>query len=325
MAARHGATGDGRTAAPGGRTVDDVLIRPVDLERDGPGSVALFREANPWFVSRVDAWLWWQERIPERARYRSWTAEVDGEVVGRAEAGVNWWGGEDASAFAGVLVREAWQGRGLGTRLAELAEGHAASLGRPRILANFLEADDAVRFARARGYEQLRAETLSAVDPRGVDVSALDRTSSEIAVVAAPEVPAEALWRIDVEASVDVPLSDPMGEMPFDEWLTFWDSPRTAKEGSFAVLDEGRVVAATLISADFESGRAVNNFTGTLRSHRGRGLATLAKLASINWAARNGIVSITTTNDERNAGMLAINRKLGYEPVGRVVEYGRDL
>jgi len=84
-------------------------------------------------------------------------------------------------------------------------------------------------------------------------------------------------------------------------------------------------VAATLISADLERGRAVNNFTGTLRSHRGRGLATLAKLASIRWAAGNGIVSISTTNDERNAGMLAVNRKLGYEAVGRMVEYGRDL
>jgi GNAT superfamily N-acetyltransferase len=297
----------------------------VELERDGPGTVALFREANPWFVSRVDAWRWWQARIPERARYRSWTAEVDGDVVGRAEAGVNWWGGEDASAFAGVVVREAWRRRGLGRRLAELAEAHAASLGRPRILANFLESEDGVRFARALGYEQLRAETLSAVDPRTVDVSGLDRPPPSVTVVASPEVPAEELWRIDVEASADVPLSDPMGEIPFEEWLTFWNSPRTVKEGSFAVLDEGRVVAATLISADFESGRAVNNFTGTLRSHRGRGLATLAKLASIRWAAEHGIVSIATTNDERNAGMLAVNRKLGYEPVGRTVEYGREL
>jgi len=325
MATGHGTTGGGGTAAAGGRTADDVLIRPVELERDARGTVALYREANPWFVSRVDAWLWWQERIPARAQYRDWTAEVDGEVVGRAEVGVNWWGGEDASAFVGVLVREAWQRRGLGTRLAELAEAHAASLGRPRPLAYFLETDGGVRFARARGYEQLRAETLSAIDPRGVDVSALDGRPPGITVVASPEVPAEALWRIDVETSVDVPLSDPMAEMPFDEWLTFWESPRTAKEGSFAVFDEGRVVAATLISADLESGRAVNNFTGTLRSHRGRGLATLAKLASIRWAAGNGIVSISTTNDERNAGMLAVNRKLGYEAVGRMVEYGRDL
>jgi GNAT superfamily N-acetyltransferase len=297
----------------------------VELERDGPGTVALLCETNPWFVFRLDAWLWWQERIPERAQYRSWTAELDGEVVGRAEAGVNWWGGEDASAFAGVLVREPWGGHGLGTRLADIAEAHVQTLGRPRLLVDFLESERGARFALARGYRLLRAETLSAIDPRAADVSGLDRQPLGITVVAAPQVPAEELWRIDVEASVDVPLSDPLAEMPFDEWLTFWDSPRTAKDGSFAVLDEGRVVAATLISVDLESGRAVNNFTGTLRSHRRRGLATLAKLASIRWAAEQGIVSIATTNDERNAPMLAINRKLGYEPVARIVEYGREL
>jgi RimJ/RimL family protein N-acetyltransferase len=325
VATGSGAARGGGTAAPSGRGADDALIRPVDLGRDGPGTVALFREINPWFVSRLDAWLWWQERIPERARYRSWTAESGGEVVGRAEAGLNWWGGEDASAFTGVVVREAWRGRGLGGRLAELAETHARSLGRRRILASFLENERGVRFAQARGYGLLRGETLSAVDPGAVDTSMLDRLPDGIDVVAATEVPAEALWRVDVEASVDVPLTDPISEVPFEEWLVFWDSPRTAKEGSFAVLAEGQVVAATLISADPEHGRALNNFTGTLRSHRGRGLATLAKLASMRWAAGHGIASIATTNDERNTAMLALNRKLGYEAVGRNVEYGRDL
>ncbi len=287
--------------------------------------VALFRESNPWFVSRVDAWRWWQERIPERARYLSWVAEVDGELVGRAEAGLNFWSGEEGSAFAGVIVSEAWRGRGVGTRLADLAERHAASLERRRILANFRERDESVRFALARGYAPLRAETLSAVDPRSVDTSRLDRLPAGLSVVVAAEVPVEELWRLDLEATEDVPLSEPMADIPLEEWLVFWDNPRTAKEGSFAVVEDGRVVATTLVAADLESGRAMNNFTGTLRSHRGRGLATLAKLASLRWAAAHGIVSIATTNDERNAPMLAINRKLGYEPVARIVEYGRDL
>lgn len=287
--------------------------------------MALLRELNPWFVHRVDAWRWWQERIPERARYRGWTAELDGEPVGRAEAGLNWWGGDEASAFAWVGVFGARRGHGIGTRLADVAEAHAASLGRGRILANFREQKQGVRFAEARDYRPLRAETISAVDPRVVDTSALDRLPSAISVVAANEVPVEDLWQVDLEATQDVPLSEPLTDIPLDEWLVFWDSPRTAKEGSFAVVEDGRAVATTLVGADPESGRAVNNFTGTLRSHRGRGLATLAKLATIRWAAEHGIVSIATSNDERNAPMLAINRRLGYEPVARIVEYGRDL
>jgi GNAT superfamily N-acetyltransferase len=325
METGHGPAGGGGSAAPEGRAADDVLIRPVDLERDGPGSVELFREVNPWFVARLDAWLWWQTRIPERARYRSWTAEADGDVVGRAEAGLNWWGGEEGSAFAFVLVREARRRRGLGRRLADTAEEYAESLGRPRVLVNFLESERGVRFAESRGYAPLRAETLSAVDPRRVDTSALDRPPDGISVVVATEVPPEELWRLDAETTPDVPSSDQLTDIPFEEWMTFWDSPRMAKEGSFAVLDDGRLVACALLNADLESGRGMNNFTCTLSSHRGRGLATLAKLASIRWAAEQGIVSIATTNDERNAPMLAINARLGYEPVGRMVEYGREL
>ena len=48
------------------------------------------------------------------------------------------------------------------------------------------------------------------------------------------------------------------------------------------------------------------------------------KLATTHWAAANGITMITTTNDERNAPMLAVNRRLGYKPGGRRVEYLRE-
>ncbi len=54
--------------------------------------------------------------------------------------------------------------------------------------------------------------------------------------------------------------------------------------------------------------------TATAAAHRERGLATLAKLAQLRWAAANGIDRVVTDNDERNAPMLAINRRLGYEP-----------
>jgi RimJ/RimL family protein N-acetyltransferase len=65
-------------------------------------------------------------------------------------------------------------------------------------------------------------------------------------------------------------------------------------------------------------------FTGTLREYRGRGLALAVKLATTRWAAEHGITQISTDNDETNAPMLAINRRLGYKPVGRRVEYLRE-
>ena len=48
------------------------------------------------------------------------------------------------------------------------------------------------------------------------------------------------------------------------------------------------------------------------------------KRASLRWAAENGIRAVWTTNDETNAAMLAINRRLGYVSRMRRVEYLRE-
>jgi RimJ/RimL family protein N-acetyltransferase len=61
-----------------------------------------------------------------------------------------------------------------------------------------------------------------------------------------------------------------------------------------------------------------------MRAHRGRGLALAVKLASIEGAARNGITQLATRNDEENEPMLAVNRRLGYRPAARRVEYARE-
>ena len=57
--------------------------------------------------------------------------------------------------------------------------------------------------------------------------------------------------------------------------------------------------------------------TGTLRDYRGRGLALLAKRATLVNAAGRGVELVSTENDEPNGPMFMVNEKLGYRPVGR--------
>lgn len=57
-----------------------------------------------------------------------------------------------------------------------------------------------------------------------------------------------------------------------------------------------------------------NMITGVDRAHRGRGVALALKLLSIEYARRCGADYIRTHNDAENAPILAINRKLGYQP-----------
>jgi RimJ/RimL family protein N-acetyltransferase len=68
-----------------------------------------------------------------------------------------------------------------------------------------------------------------------------------------------------------------------------------------------------------------NAFTATMPQFRGRGFALAAKIATMRWAAANGITRVSTANDDTNAPMLAINARLGYEPLGRLLTMRREL
>jgi RimJ/RimL family protein N-acetyltransferase len=136
----------------------------------------------------------------------------------------------------------------------------------------------------------------------------------------------DAVYVIDVAGAADEPTSEPQEKMPYDEWRArFWDFPTFTLDGSFVALADGTPASIAMLFVDTALGRATNAFTATLPAYRGRGLALAAKIASLRWAAANGIEQVATGNDDTNAPMLAINRRLGYRPIGRLVTYKRQL
>ena len=92
-----------------------------------------------------------------------------------------------------------------------------------------------------------------------------------------------------------------------------WDNLGLDKEASIAAEVDGEVVAFSLVKRDGD--RMWSDYTGSLPTYRGRGLARLAKAAALHRAAANGVRVAYTSNDEANAPMLAINARLGYRPV----------
>ena len=90
-----------------------------------------------------------------------------------------------------------------------------------------------------------------------------------------------------------------------------------ALPGGFALaLDEsGNVVGfAALCAIAADPGAAEHLLTGVRRTWRGRGVASALKRAQIAWATGAGYERLITYNDEANAGMRAINARLGYRP-----------
>lgn len=294
-----------------------MTIRETDSARDVDALVELMREESPWTAINRAAWLHREASVPARARLGAWVAELDGEVVGESWALKTWWIEGPAALNVAVLKRH--QGKGIGSALYERALAHAEQLAATRIMAGFLETPRAVAFAQARGFEEERAARISIVDPHTLDAE------PEADVRPCSQVDPKVLWRIDEAVTPDVPGHGNPSHMPFDEWREFViERPLYQPDGSFVAYADGEPAAISLLAADLETGRAVTIITGTLREFRGRGLGLAAKAASLRWAGANGVGYISTINDETNAPMLAINRRLGFEPAGRRVEYVRE-
>ena len=202
------------------------------------------------------------------------------------------------------------------------SEQHLDELAPSRVLSMFVETPEAVEFARARGFREARAETLSCVDPRTVGATA---PSSTLQLVPLRSLAPEDVYEVDMITTADVPMTDAVTNLPFDEWLqSTWRRPTLTLDGSFAAIEDGRIACMTMLAANIARGRAFTEFTATLREYRRRGLAEHVKRASLRWAAENGIQAAWTTNDETNVPMLELNRRLGYVPRLRRVEYIRE-
>jgi GNAT superfamily N-acetyltransferase len=298
-----------------------ALIRPLDPERDAARVVELIHEVFPFGTTTVESWLQQQASIPPRARHGAWVAEVDGVVVARGEATLKWFSTSD-SAFAGVSVGSAYRRRGIGTQLWDVAEAHLRKLAPSSVTTMFVETAAGVAFARARGLTEVRGEALASVDPRSVDFSSLE--AADVVVVPLREVDPRDVYEVDLATTPDVPATDQVDALPYEEWLDMiWRRPTITLDGSFAAVVADRIACITILAANVQLGRAYNEYTATLAPYRGRGLAELVKRASLRWAAENEVSAVWTNNDETNAPMLAVNRRLGYEPKLRRVEYLR--
>jgi GNAT superfamily N-acetyltransferase len=307
------------------------VIRPFRPD-DARGAMEVLRPLLPHWVMTARGLRHWAKNLPERGRPRLWVAEADGEVVGSSEAFLQWDVKEEGVAFVWFGVRRDARGRGIGSSFYELAETHLLEAGARRL--DTLTAGDAdgERFLAERGFRKTRVEQAWVLDPRTVDVSALPRLERARGADGFGLVPLrevrhrpEELFELFSEVHADVP-SDHTHEERYDEWTrTLLEYPDLDLDGSYVVLAGGRPVSLAWIAVDREGGRAGHMMTGTARDFRRRGLARLAKVATIRWAAENGISALLTENDTKNADMLALNEHLGYEPTVRIQNWAKDL
>lgn len=282
---------------------------------DAGAASALLLAADPHNVSSTAGVRFWIETSPPAARARWWKASTESGLVGWASASLDTMTAEPGRAFASVVVHPDRRRRGHGSALWQAVAAHLDEIGATRTSISTHADDAATGFARARGLRLTSTETVLSVDPRTIEPEPPPE-GVEIRSLSAFADDPEPIYRCDVEAAQDEPGPFGVDALTLESWRRMlWDQPDLDRDLGVAAIAAGEAVGASFLLADRPSGRAMNVGTGVVRSHRGLGLGLLMKRHVLARAAAAGITRVVTHNDETNTPMLAINRRLGYQPL----------
>nr|MDP9282334.1 GNAT family N-acetyltransferase [Chloroflexota bacterium] len=187
------------------------------------------------------------------------------------------------------------------------------------------------RFAEAMGYKAFHERIDAYIDVPSFDSSAFedpDESARRVGVRLATYAELLRERADDVEAFQrellpviwaivrDVPAPTPMPEQPppFEQAKRmFFEAPGIDPPSTIIALRDGRPIAMTATMVK-ENGTAYTNFTGVSRAERGKGIALAMKLRALRELRVRDVKLFGTTNDEQNAAMRGVNRRLGYAP-----------
>jgi GNAT superfamily N-acetyltransferase len=302
------------------------VIRELTRD-DAAASARVQATVNPYQVVTPElVWHRASRRI-ERELRQTWVAELDGEIVGFAEAGFEWSIPTPGKGRFWMGVLPAWRNRGLGRELYATVEQYLRSRGAWRLRTWVDQDPSGARFLERRGFEPHRVDKVSELDlalplpepsvPDGFRLAPLVNVRDRI----------DDLFAICAAGEIDMPGDEPETNFRLEDWKQDDFAPAAlSEEGSFVALAAERPVALALLAVDPARRLGYNRMTATLPEYRRRGLGLAVKLAGARWAAANGVERLLTENDATNVGMLAINERMGYrhvyDQVGWVLELG---
>jgi GNAT superfamily N-acetyltransferase len=272
-----------------------------------------------------------QAREPERARRRSWVAVEESELIGWATAGFGWASGATETGNLWVGVHPERRSRGIGAELYRRAVRHLGE-NHARALETHVDDDPAgARFVGARGFGEAKRQVVSALRPADSDTSGLEalaeaKRTEGFCLTSLGELTGRERELFDFFCTAGAwPPLGPENRISFDEWRRWiLENPLLSSEASAVILANDEPAALSWLLVD-EKGRGENEWTATLPKLRHQGLARLAKLATIRWAAEHGISEIVTDNNIDKVEMLTLNQHLGYTQLFVRQEYERRI
>lgn len=248
-------------------------------------------------------------------------------------------------AWLEVRVHPDLRGMGRGSELLAFAEDRAEELGRSSVGLDGWDCPETYRFATKHGFPRKgvavkRRQTLSRVPSGLVDAlhaeAATAATSYDLVRLpgAAPEELLPALSQVS-ESINDAPIDDLDLEdetYPVDRIRAYEHAMAERRKRVYRVIarhrDTGDLAGHTVVAVDGEQPWIGDQHdTTVMAAHRGHRLGLLLKTEMLRWLAveEPGLGTIDTWNMESNDFMIAVNERLGYEVLGREIQFQRDV
>jgi GNAT superfamily N-acetyltransferase len=299
---------------------EGFVIRSATSPDDLATLVRLTAAVTPEDTTSLEELAWADVTYPGGTRYLAWDGD---RAVGAATGGrIYVYPPEHPDHWMSLVVDPGARRRGIGRELLAMVSADAAAARRTGLQTRaFTDRPEGIAFLEAHGFTEFERARMVRLDLTGLE--RLETTAPEGAVLttlaARPDL-VSGVHAVAIEAFDDIPGGDEA--MAAGDLAEFRardvDRPGIPADGFQVALDAttGEVVGyASLMFVPGSTTRAWHDMTAVRRSWRGRGVATALKQATIAWAIDHGLTALETGNDVDNAGMRAVNRRLGYTPM----------
>jgi GNAT superfamily N-acetyltransferase len=300
-----------------------TTFRPMNIETDAAEMARLYSYTVAEPITPDTAIDWWTLREGQ-IRVTTLALDENDQAIGYWDVERETWM-KPGHFFIKVIVVPEARGHGLGAQMyaeaLRVAREHSAT----HLESTVREADLAsIKFTEARGFQIERHLFESTLDLIDFDEHRFDdllaRVDAEgfrffsLAEAGITDENKLKLYEVNRAAAMD----DPSNTGTFPDYYAFsknvFDASWFRADTQILASHGNRWVGLSAIGIYPADKHAYNAFTGVLREYRGRGLAQALKVKTILLARKEGMHYIRTHNDSKNAPMLAINHKLGYQP-----------
>jgi len=297
-----------------------VAIRRATSEAELVALAAVVNAVTPDDPTSLEELHWIDTTYPGGVRY---LAELDGRAVGAAIVGrIFVYPPDHPDLWASIVVDPTARRRGIGSAFLQALSDEGRRRGKRGLQFRAWDGrPEGIDFLRRRGFVELERARMVRLELAGLAIPAVDLPEGIVLsdLGQRPDLVA-GVHAVAVAAFDDIPGGDtPMAPGDLAEFRARdVDRPGIPQDGFMLALDpdRGEVVGyASLMLIPGSTTVAWHDMTAVLPAWRGRGIATALKRATIAWAIEHGLTALETGNDEENAGMRAVNARLGYAPL----------